>query len=149
MKSAFCASRHSLRFLLLGICLTLLHLHAAAQAQVVEVSSNDELESLIREGVPIVDLRTPEEWKATGIISGSELLTFFDSSGNYDVERWLTSFVAIAGPQDEVALICAVGNRSYVVSQFLRQQLGYTKLYNVNKGIEHWIRSGKPIQKWP
>ena len=149
MRNAFCANERPLSFAAVVVCAALWCLHFAAEAQTVDIFSNERLESLIREGVPVVDLRTPEEWKATGVISGSELLTFFDSHGNYDLGSWLTSFVAIAEPQDEVALICAVGNRSFVVSRFLVQQFGYQKLYNVNNGIEHWIRSGKPVKKWP
>ncbi len=149
MTSAFFVNSHMRRTALFALAALLFSLQSTAGAQVIEISTNEQLESLIAEGVPVVDLRTPEEWRATGIISGSKLLTFFDSQGNYDVGAWLGSFTAIARPEDEVAVICAVGNRSHVVTRFLQQQLGYARLYNVSKGIDHWIRSGRPVDPWP
>ncbi len=120
-----------------------------ATAEVLQISTNEQLQQLIDENVPVVDLRTPEEWKATGIISGSELLTFFKSDGSYDVRTWMSSFVDVAQPADKVILICAVGNRSMAVSSFLKQQFGYDTVYNVTKGIDFWIRGGKPVEPWP
>ncbi len=118
-------------------------------AQIIQIETNEQLESLIRDGVAVVDIRTPEEWKATGVLPESKLLTFFDLNGNYNLRQWLPAFTEIAKPQDKVALICAVGNRSHAVSQFLHQQFGYAQIYNVTRGIDHWISSGNSVQPWP
>ena len=48
---------------------------------------NVALERLLRRGVPVIDIRTPEEWRDTGMIEGSHLLTFFDAQGRYDSVR--------------------------------------------------------------
>jgi len=108
-----------------------------------------ELEALISEGVQVIDVRRPEEWKHTGIIEGSELLTFFDRQGKYDAEAWLASVSKFAKPENPVALICHTGVRSTVVSRWLTAEQGYTKIYNVTDGILGWKNAGKSLQKPP
>ena len=60
-------------------------------SEVFEVEGN-ELQKLIDEGVPIIDIRREEEWFSTGIIKNSNLLTFFDKDGKYDLENWMNEF---------------------------------------------------------
>ena len=105
---------------------------------------NAALERLLRRGVPVIDIRTPEEWRDTGIIEGSHLLTFFDAQGRYDVRAWLSELAAIATPDEPFALICHSGGRSSVVSQFLDGRLGYRRVYNVPEGIAQWIAEDRP-----
>ena len=121
---------------------------STVNAEMLETSS-DKLATLIQEGVAVVDVRTPDEWRTTGVIPDSHLLTFFDNRGNYDLNDWLSNFTEIAHPQDEVVIICAVGNRSRVIGYFLSSELGYQKVHNVTLGIEHWIVSGQGVSKWP
>lgn len=56
-------------------------------ADVVAVNNN-QIKELLKSGVSIIDIRTPAEWKNTGIIPKSNLLTFFDNSGNYNFDKW-------------------------------------------------------------
>ena len=49
---------------------------------------NLELQNLIVSEVPLIDIRTKEEWLSTGEIKNSHLITFFDEYGNYNVEEW-------------------------------------------------------------
>ena len=130
---------------LTGIIFTLL-LSAPLYAQVSNVD-NDELEQLMAQGVPVIDVRRPEEWTQTGVVEGSHLLTFFDKQGRYDVNKWMAEFSRIAGPDDPVVLICRTGNRTGTISKFLDQQLSYKKVSNVTKGITHWISQGKATVK--
>ncbi|BAO45561.1 rhodanese-like domain-containing protein [Thiolapillus brandeum] len=117
-----------------------------ASAEVVNID-NAGLEKLIAQGVPVIDIRRPEEWQQTGIVKGSHLITFFDKRGNYNAQAWLDKLAPIAGKNDPFVLICRTGNRSGVVSRFLDQKLGYTKVYNVQKGITDWIAKGKSVVK--
>ena len=112
-------------------------------AEVTHVD-NAALERLIRRGVPVIDIRTPEEWRATGIIEGSHLLTFFDAHGNYDFRAWLSELAAIAGRDDAFALICDSGGRSDVVGRFLDGRLGYRHVFDVPGGIVKWIADDRP-----
>ena len=105
---------------------------------------NAALERLLHRGVPIIDIRTPEEWRATGIIEGSHLLTFFDAQGNYDFRAWLSELTAVAGRDDAFALICDSGGRSGMVSQFLDGRLGFRNVFDVPGGIVKWIAEDRP-----
>ena len=116
---------------------------APLRADVTHVD-NAALERLLQRGVPIIDIRTPEEWRATGIVEGSHLLTFFDAQGNYDFRAWLSELAAIAGRDDTFALICDSGRRSSVVSQFLDGRLGYRYVFDVPGGIAQWIADDRP-----
>jgi len=107
--------------------------------------TNQELQELITRGVPVVDVRTPAEWKETGVIKGSHLLTFFDERGKYDVEAWMAKFSKIAQPGDQVILVCRSGNRTGQITRFLDQKAGYRKVAHLEKGIKSWIATGNPV----
>jgi len=110
----------------------------------VTLVDNAALERLIDRGVPVIDIRTPEEWRQTGVIEGSHLLTFFDAQGRYDVRGWLSKLAAIASRDDAFALICDSGGRSALVSQFLDAQLGYRHVFDVPGGIVRWMAENRP-----
>ena len=112
-------------------------------AEVTHVD-NAALERLIRRGVPVIDIRTPEEWRATGIIEGSHLLTFFAAPGSYGFRAWLSDLAAIAGRDDAFALICDSGGRSGVVGRFLDGRLGYRHVFDVPGGIVRWLADDRP-----
>jgi rhodanese-related sulfurtransferase len=116
---------------------------APAGAEVVHVSSS-ELAALLAEGVPVVDVRQPEEWRQTGVVEGSHLLTFFDSRGRYDARAWLRELSSVADQETPVILICRTGNRTRMIADFLDRQVGYRKVYNVSQGIVRWINDGRP-----
>ncbi len=116
-------------------------------AEVIQ-AGNEDLEALIQENISVIDVRTPLEWRTTGIVPGSVPLMFFDRTGNYDVDSWLEELSKIAGKGDRVALICHVGNRSLVISNYLSSRAGYQKVYNVTNGISAWIRSGREVEQW-
>ena len=45
---------------------------------------NAALKALVDDGVKIVDVRRPDEWRRTGVIPGSALLTAFDAGGRFN-----------------------------------------------------------------
>ena len=111
----------------------------AAGAADLKGVSPDELESLKSAGALVVDLRTAAEWKETGLIQGSTLLTYFDANGQYDQATWLKNLkTAMHSPDQPVVLICRSGNRSGSVGKMLAQQLGFSKVYHLEKGIRGW-----------
>jgi rhodanese-related sulfurtransferase len=115
-----------------------------ARADIVDID-NAELASLSAAGIPVIDIRTAPEWKETGIVPGSHLLTYFDERGNADPAAWLKKVKTFAKPGDPVVVICRSGNRTKAASQFLSLQAGYVKVYNVKHGIRDWVREGRPI----
>lgn len=128
--------------LLLACTLTLFSL--VARAEVIDID-NAELQRLLKAGTPVIDIRTQPEWEETGIVAGSKLLTFFDERGRADPAAWLDKAKQIAKPNEPVIVICRSGNRTKAVSQFLSQQAGYAKVYNVKSGIKSWVASGAPV----
>lgn len=116
------------------------------QAEVVQVD-NEGLKRLIEEGVPVIDVRTAPEWKETGVIAGSHLLTFFDEQGRYDTAKWTNELRQLVASDQPFAVICAVGPRSDAITRHLSNKLGYKKVYNVTKGIMQWIQANNPTVK--
>lgn len=107
---------------------------------------NTALKALLKRGVPIVDLRRAEEWKQTGIIEGSTMITAINGSGQF-LPNFMDELKKVAGPNDEVILICRTGNRTSAVSNFLAGRMGYKKIYNVQNGIVKWIDDENRVVK--
>jgi len=108
---------------------------------------NDKLKGLIDEGVPVVDVRRLDEWKTTGVIDGSHLLTFFDEKGNYDAKKWLGELSELINPEEPFVLICQSGVRSFNVSDWLGKN--FETVYNHRNGIGHWIKDGNKTVSVP
>lgn len=126
--------------LLLLLLLTLLPV--LAQAEIINID-NSQLQELMAQQVPLVDIRTAPEWSETGIVAGSHMLTFFDTNGKYDAQGWLGQLAPIAGKDEPVILICRTGRRTGIISKFMDEQVGYKTVYNVTRGISDWIGKGK------
>ncbi len=122
----------------------LLSFAASVHAQVINID-NAELARLSASGAAVIDIRTAPEWKETGVVSGSKLLTFFDEKGQSDPAQWLLQLKSLTKPGQSVILICRSGNRSRTVAQFMLQQAGYKTVYNVTSGINVWSREGRPV----
>jgi len=131
-----------MRRLILTCCLALSTM--LAHAEIIDID-NAELDKLMKGGVPVVDIRLQSEWEETGIVGGSKLLTFFDERGKADPAAWLEKVKPIAKPNEPLIVICRTGNRTRAVSQFLSQQAGYARVYNVKQGIKGWIANGGPV----
>ena len=107
---------------------------------------NAVLKRLLSEGTRIVDIRTPPEWKETGVIEGSKLLTAFDQQGRFN-KNFPAALAAFAGRDEDIILICRTGNRTSKIANALAKQAGYTGIINVKDGIKRWIDEGNPVVK--
>ena len=130
---------------LFGFLLLLLPLCGFA-AQPHTNIDNAQLKELRTQGVQLYDIRRPEEWRQTGVVEGSRLLTFVDGSGT-PLPDFMPRFAAAVGKNDPVILICRVGNRTEALARILVEKFGYTQVYNVRQGITHWIVEGNPVAK--
>jgi rhodanese-related sulfurtransferase len=128
------------------LLILLIGLVQPATAEVIDID-NQQLKNLMARGVPVVDVRTPQEWRETGLVDGSHGLTFFDAQGRYDTTRWLAELSTIAGSDEPVILICRSGNRSARIAAFLDQQAGYQTVYNVRSGIRSWLAEGNQTRR--
>jgi len=116
----------------------------AARAEIINID-NAELARLAASGVPVIDIRTEGEWKETGVIAGSRLLTFFNENGRSNPPQWLEKLKPIAKPEQPVILVCRSGNRTRAAAQFLAEQAGYKTVYNVSQGIKAWAGDARPL----
>ena len=111
----------------------------------VENVDNQKLQLLMAEGIPIVDIRQQVEWKETGIVPGSHLITFFNSDGKYDVEKWLSKLAKITSRNEPLIIICRSGRRSLIVANYLSNNEKFLKVYNVGAGIKGWKQDNLEI----
>jgi len=100
---------------------------------------------MLEQSVPIYDVRRPDEWRQTGIIEGSQLLTFVDARGQIKSD-FLSRFTSAVGKNDPVILICRTGNRTSQLARHLVEKMGFTQVYNVRNGITRWISEDQPIK---
>ena len=141
MLDCFVLSRKMNYFLKL-IIITLIILNSQIVNSEVYKISNTEIQNLIDEGVPIIDIRREEEWVSTGIIKHSHLLTFFDKNGNYNLENWMSEFEKIVEVNKPFILICRTGRRTNIIANYLSKETNYNFVYDADGGIISWMASG-------
>ena len=108
--------------------------------------NNGELEGLLAEGTTIVDIRRPDEWKKTGVVAGSHLLTAFDGHGRL-VKSFPQALEKLVGKEQPFVMICRTGNRTAMLAEALSERAGYKGVINVTDGITRWIKEGKAVKK--
>jgi rhodanese-related sulfurtransferase len=115
-----------------------------AFSDVIEIENN-ELKSLLQKRIPLIDIRRDDEWKSTGILENSILMTFFDKNGKANTNEWLKELNKIAKKNEPVILICRTGRRTGIISKFLSEEVGYRLIYDVTDGITDWIKKGNTV----
>ena len=115
-------------------------------AEVIDID-NRELSNLIEKEIKIVDVRTQNEWKSTGIIKGSILISLLDKKNKFIFENWYEDFNKKMSKNVSVIFVCAVGVRSKCISNLVNKKKPDLKIYNLKKGINNWIRSGNKISR--
>ncbi len=98
--------------------------------------------------ITLVDIRTPAEWRETGLPASAHAITM-----NQDSAALLTALdKALGGDRSKpLALICRTGNRSSRLIGDL-QKAGYTGLIDVAEGMAGsragpgWLKSGLPLR---
>jgi rhodanese-related sulfurtransferase len=98
----------------------------------------------------LIDIRTPEEWRETGVARGALRIDMRHPGG----PRGFADEVLrrVGGDRNaSIGLICRTGNRTTQVQRAL-QDLGFTRVYNVKEGMAGsaagpgWIKRGLPIE---
>jgi len=129
------------------ILFTLAFLNAALFADFKTVDVN-EFEKLMTKGYPAIDIRTPDEWKVTGIIKGAHKMMFFTPTGQPDLAGWFFELGHLVKDKKEpILLYCAHANRSKTLGEGLTK-MGFENVYELKDGIENgWLKSGKKTVK--
>ncbi len=105
------------------------------QSKVINITAL-QLKQLLKKSnndIQLLDVRTPNEWKA-GVIKGALKLNVFDAQFDKKVERILNKNKA-------VYVYCRSGRRSLIAAEKLLKK-GY-KVYNLVGGYKAWLSSKK------
>ena len=126
------------------IFLSLLFLGVALYASI----TNQEVSlEFLNSKVPIVDIRTPGEWKETGILKGAIPIMLFDERGNYDLKLFLKQLNEAVDTTKPFAIICRTGSRTKVLANFLSKKMNY-KIINLKSGMVYAKYIKMPIVKY-
>tara|TARA_R110002072_G_scaffold206336_5_gene364128 strand:- start:336 stop:845 length:510 start_codon:yes stop_codon:yes gene_type:complete len=140
-----------LLFLLLMAGLTLAFWPKSGADAAGAVISAPDARAAARAGeVIIVDVRSPREWRETGIADGAKTVTIHNRQGIAAFVAEMTR--AVDGDKSTpVALICAAGARSARALKILAAN-GFTKIHNVSEGMlgrpgagPGWLKRGLPV----
>lgn len=135
------------RQLLLFLALT-----PALSASTVSLAQNRNVwsvkqahEALQEDRIRLLDIRSPKEWRETGVAQGAWPVSMHDM-------KFMARLRAVRELAESrpIALICATGNRSGLVTRALHMA-GHDGLIDVSEGMlgsragQGWIRSGLPV----
>jgi len=127
------------------VIITLLNVLLFADFKTVEA---DELVKLQKEGLPVIDIRTAQEWKDTGIIEGAKKITFFSEQGQPLLADWFFEVGhLIKDKKTPFIIYCAHASRTQALGEGLIS-MGFENIYQLKGGIENgWIKFGKKTVK--
>lgn len=99
----------------------------------------NEAEKIIKTDpkVVVIDVRTPEEFKA-GHIAGAKNIDF---NGN-DFEKQIEAL----DKSKTYVVHCAAGGRSAQACKII-EQVKLPSVYHMNEGFKAWEKAGKPVEK--
>jgi rhodanese-related sulfurtransferase len=122
----------------------------AARAE-PDISAPQALERAKQGKLVIIDVRTPEEWRETGVIPAARRVDFYRGP-----QVMLKSVLEMVGgdKQAPIALVCHSGSRSSEAQRFLQAQ-GFTQVYNLKEGMAGsaagpgWLNRHLPLEPCP
>ena len=115
---------HKILFLLIA-------LHVAVFAK---ITNQEASLKLLASNTPIVDIRTPAEWKETGLLKGSIPIMLFNEKGEYNLRLFLEQLNSAVDTKKPFAIICRTGSRTVVLANFLSKKLNYDVI-NLKSGM--------------
>lgn len=126
---------------------------AGAEENRTIISARAALEAADSGEMTIIDVRSPLEWRMTGIPEGAVPVTIHNPGG---AGAFLQEVVAaVDGDRSRpIALICAGGARSGA-AQALLQANDFTYVRNLHEGMqgsrhgEGWLAEGLPVEPCP
>ena len=95
-----------------------------------------------KDGVIIVDIRCPDEWSQTGVISGAETITAFEMNGSLHPEFQKKFMALVPSPDTPVLIYCRSGSRTTILGTALVEQLGFSQITHLSEGILGWTDDG-------
>lgn len=115
-----------------------------------DISAPDALAAMQAGKLTLVDIRTPQEWRQTGVARGAHRVDMLHPGGAEGFTRQLLG--EVNGDRNApIGLICRTGNRTTQVQRYL-QKVGFTQVLNVKEGMAGsaagpgWIKRGLPVE---
>lgn len=100
--------------------------------------------------VTLVDVRSPREWRQTGVAAGARTVTIHNRKG---IKAFVAEMVKTVGGDKSkpIVLICAAGVRSARALKILAAA-GFTQIQNISEGMlgrpgagPGWLKRGLPV----
>lgn len=118
-----------------------------------ELSAPQAQAQTAADGLRLIDIRTPREWRQTGVAEPAYRIDMAQPGGS---KAFIADVLALTNGDKEapIALICATGSRSARMQRLLAAE-GFTAVYNVREGMlgsgagPGWIRRGLPVTPCP
>lgn len=112
-----------------------------AQADNIALESPTGAALVADKDVLLVDIRTPEEWKQTGVVEGALLVTYTTP------EAFVQMVTPHLKPGQRLGLICRSGNRTSRAAQQIAPLVGDTTVLDVQGGMNRVLGQGyKPVK---
>ena len=115
------------------IFLTLLLLSLSLFA---DVKSSYLTQQILDSELPIVDVRTPPEWRETGLVKGAIPIMFFNQQGQPQINAFLKELNEKVDTTQPFAIICHTGSRTSVIAPWLAENFNY-KVINLLGGMDY------------
>lgn len=114
------------------------------------LSAPEAYEQARNGSITLIDIRTPSEWRQTGVAEGARRIDMRDPRNPDDfADRVLA---AVNGDKNApIALICRTGNRTTYMQNALIDR-GFTRVFNVKEGMAGsgagpgWVKRGLPVE---
>ena len=114
-----------------------------------ELSAPDALAQAEAGQLTVIDVRTPQEWRQTGVGKGMQRLDMRHPGGP---KGFIADVLASVGGDRTVpiGLLCRTGNRSGRMQRLLVDN-GFTQVFNVREGMvgssagPGWLKRGLPV----
>ena len=117
-------------------------------AQVKNIDINS-FEKMKLSGVPVIDIRTQQEWKDTGIIDNSKTIEYFHADGSHNVKQFLDSLKKLGIDKSKpFVLVCRSSRRTKILGDFLSDKLGFKEVYHLKGGIVNWKAHRKSLKPY-
>ena len=134
--------RRPLLVLVTAFCGLLAVLGPLDAQQVTTMDAPTAHEKALKGEILLVDIRTPEEWKQTGVPASANAITMHQNG-----QVFLSSLLRAAGGDSKfpVAVICRTGSRSTALARPLAKA-GFPNVINVVEGVAYVRPHPTPFQ---
>ncbi|MBG06617.1 MAG: sulfurtransferase [Rhodospirillaceae bacterium] len=115
---------------IVGICTFII---SGATAGEPTIAAPQAFDRAVKGDLVLIDVRSPQEWRRTGIGKTVHPITMHDPNG---LEAFYYNVLKTVGGDKTkpIALICARGNRSDRMQSFLKAQ-GFTQVLDISEGM--------------